>query len=57
MTCVHGVLAALIGGLAVVGFVVVGAALLKFALFILVKASDALKPNTNAADTAPKNQT
>ena len=57
MTCVHGVLAALTGGLAIVGFIVVGAVTLKFALFILVKASDALNPSANDAAATPKNQT
>ena len=54
---IQGWLALLVGALAFVGFVVVGAALLKFALFIAVKISDAVNPAPKETPTAPRNQT
>lgn len=50
---IHGWLALLLGTLAFVGFVVVGAVTLKFALFIAVKVSDAAKPSAKDVPSAP----
>ena len=54
---IHGWLALLLGTFAFVGFVVVGAALLKFGFFIAVKVSDAVNPSPKATPRAPSSHT